>query len=227
MPLPSSAGFDLPARWAPPGALLQMPVWNDARARSWRRGLGLAAAASWMAWRGENQTLAAARLSRWADEAGRVGNAWGDGRTAAAAAGLLLGAGTMLERPALRGAGRDLAWSFLLAGLSADLLKVAVRRRRPDGGPHSFPSGHMATAFSMAPVIARHFGPVPGALAWGLAASTAVGRIQSNRHYVSDTIFGAALGIVSAKIVLGESIPWLDRAELALTPTGLVLAIGF
>ena len=85
--------------------------------------------------------------------------------------------------------------------LAVEGLKRVVRRARPDGerdpANSSFPSSHAANAFALAAVFARRWRRV-GAAAWLAAAVVAVSRIYLNRHFASDVIVGAALGVASA-----------------------------
>lgn len=80
-------------------------------------------------------------------------------------------------------------------------VKAIVNRTRPDGEHRrsnaSFPSGHAATAFSIAWVLAlrwRRLFP----LWFLLAATVAFSRMYLNRHYLSDVLAGAALGMLVA-----------------------------
>jgi membrane-associated phospholipid phosphatase len=47
----------------------------------------------------------------------------------------------------------------------------------------------------------RHFGWKVGLPAYGLATYVAASRLQENRHFASDVIFGAAIGIVAGRTV--------------------------
>jgi membrane-associated phospholipid phosphatase len=80
-------------------------------------------------------------------------------------------------------------------------IKFAVRRPRPDGGRYSFPSGHASAAFATAAVIQRHYGWKVAIPAYGLATYVGTSRLSENRHFASDVIFGAAIGIVSGRAV--------------------------
>lgn len=104
-------------------------------------------------------------------------------------------------------------------GLTA-LLKHAVARERPmtracrEGGqgceeerPESFFSGHASLAFTSAALIC-HYHAEGGAgdaamCATGMALATGVGlmRILSDRHYASDVVIGAAVGLLSGFLV--------------------------
>ena len=85
--------------------------------------------------------------------------------------------------------------------LSCYALKAGIDRTRPNGQGYSFPSGHTSSAFTVAPILASRFGWKVGVPAYGLAAVTALGRIEDNNHFASDVIAGATLGVI-----VGESV---------------------
>ena len=76
-------------------------------------------------------------------------------------------------------------------------LKIGVGRTRPNDGRSSFPSGHSSATFANATVLQRHFGWKVGIPAYAFATYIAASRLPSNSHYLSDVIFGAALGITA------------------------------
>jgi membrane-associated phospholipid phosphatase len=166
--------------------------------------LGAGTAAALLALPVENPDASARRLEGWFFD-GRIdsGDVYGNGLTqAAGAVGLLLG-GRFAHRQALRDAGADLAASFLLASAATWAVKVAVRRRRPGGGPYSFPSGHTAVAFASVPVAWRHGGWRAGLASTALAISTGAARMEDRRHFLSDVLFGAAVGYAAGHAVVG------------------------
>jgi len=78
-------------------------------------------------------------------------------------------------------------------------LRISVGRPRPGGeagrANASFPSGHAAGAFSLAWVLSRRWRRLaPGW--WALAAMVAWSRVYLDRHYLSDVVCGALLGVV-------------------------------
>ena len=78
------------------------------------------------------------------------------------------------------------------------VIKIAVGRTRPNGGRHSFPSGHTATAFMCATMLHKEYGwrsPWWSIGGYTVAAFTGVSRILNNRHWMSDVAAGAAIGI--------------------------------
>ena len=85
--------------------------------------------------------------------------------------------------------------------LAVEALKWTVNRTRPDGerkrSNSSFPSSHAANAFALAWVLARRYRPAAPGL-WAGAAVVAVSRIYLDRHYLSDVLIGAAIGVACA-----------------------------
>lgn len=95
------------------------------------------------------------------------------------------------------------AFTAAMMATTVNALKYGIGRKRPDGGKNSMPSGHTATAFAGATLLAHEYGnksiwiPVAG---YTVAAATGVLRVLNNRHYVSDVVVGAAVGILTAEL---------------------------
>lgn len=126
-----------------------------------------------------------------------VGSGWAQG--GAAMATFVVGRAT--GNRLVQSVGADLAQAQLVTSIMTQGLKIAVGRTRPDNGRHSFPSGHSSSTFANATVLQRHFGWKVGLPAYGVATYVAASRLQENRHYASDVIFGAAIGIVAGRTV--------------------------
>jgi membrane-associated phospholipid phosphatase len=95
-------------------------------------------------------------------------------------------------------------------------VKLIVRRERPDGSNHaSFPSGHSSGAFASATVLQRHYGWKAGVPAYAVAGYIATSRLNEGKHYLSDVVFGAAVGILAGRTVTLE----LAHARFAVSPT--------
>lgn len=97
------------------------------------------------------------------------------------------------------------AFSTLLLEGTVLSLKNGISKRRPDGGnDHSFPSGHTAVAFMMATWLHKEYGltrsPLYSILGYTSAAMTGFGRQLNNRHWLSDVLAGAGIGILSANL---------------------------
>jgi len=84
-------------------------------------------------------------------------------------------------------------------------LKKFTAIPRPDTGmPNSFPSGHTAQAFVAATFLHKEYGkqnPLYSVLAYGTAASVGVLRMMNNRHWSTDVLVGAGIGILSTNMV--------------------------
>jgi hypothetical protein len=64
-------------------------------------------------------------------------------------------------------------------------------------------------------VFREHFGWKIGAPAYVVAAYVAMARVKDNRHYLSDVMFGAALGVASSDTIAIHPI----RREISLSPS--------
>ena len=95
------------------------------------------------------------------------------------------------------------AFAAIMMAAVVNGLKYTVNRTRPNGANASFPSGHTATAFTGATLLAHEYGhksvwiPIAG---YTVATAAGVMRVLNNRHYVSDVIVGAAVGILTAEL---------------------------
>ena len=131
------------------------------------------------------------------------------------------GMGKLFANPELENFGRDLVRAQIVTQGLTQAGKHAVRRMRPDGSSKkSFPSGHSSGSFATATVIQRHFGWRLGGPAYGLASYVAASRLSENKHYLSDVVFGAAVGILVGRTVtfgIGQS---RFQVSPAVVPTG-------
>lgn len=95
------------------------------------------------------------------------------------------------------------AFAAIMMAAVVNGMKYSINRTRPNGGNASFPSGHTATAFTGATLLAHEYGhknvwiPIAG---YAFATATGVMRVLNNRHYVSDVLVGAAVGIMTAEL---------------------------
>ena len=111
-----------------------------------------------------------------------------------------------------------LAKSQIIVLGSTYLLKKLIKEPRPDGSNEfGFPSGHSAIAFSGAAMLSAEYGEnypwVPYA-AYSVASGVGALRVAHNKHYWSDVIFGAGLGILSTKIAYWtHQYQWNKKSE--------------
>ena len=94
--------------------------------------------------------------------------------------------------------------SHLIMGTTVSAMKAKINKLRPNGtGLESFPSGHTATVFTGAHVLFREYkdtSPWIGVAGYTTATVTGVLRMVNNRHWFSDVITGAGIGILSAEL---------------------------
>jgi membrane-associated phospholipid phosphatase len=96
-------------------------------------------------------------------------------------------------------AGRDLLRAQLSVVSWTYAVKIVSDRTRPNGDPHGFPSGHASTSFATAMVLEQHYGWKLGMPAFLLAGYTSASRVIANQHFMSDVIFGAAVGMAAGR----------------------------
>lgn len=96
------------------------------------------------------------------------------------------------------------AFSALLMGSAVNTLKQTTHVVRPDGSnDRSFPSGHTATAFMTATMLTKEYGrksPWIGIGAYTAASATGLMRMANNKHWLSDILTGAGIGILSTEL---------------------------
>ena len=122
------------------------------------------------------------------------------------------------NRPLARAALR-VGLGYAAADIAGGIVRVAVARHRPDatndpwrfrplrpaGEWGSMPSAHVTHAFAIAAGIAELSHRAWAAdLAYGLASLVAADRTYQQRHWTSDAVVGATVGISVAREVLGR-----------------------
>jgi len=173
------------------------------------------------------------------DQLGRtlsdVGNGIGDGAVVYPSLFAVAMGGRLLGKPGIQKVGTRALESTLLAGAAALALKSIIGRQRPDASGSnayvfrpfrahdiSLPSGHTAVAFALATSLARETGDQWTDAAFFAAATlTAYSRMHDDRHWASDVILGAGIGILSARFV------HRFQARLAVSPGGFGMSLAF
>lgn len=130
--------------------------------------------------------------------------------------------------------------SIAIMGVIVNSLKHTAKVERPDGSSNnSFPSGHTSMAFTNASFLHKEYGMVsPGYSIGGYSAATltGLGRNLNNRHWISDVLAGAGIGILSTELGYffvdkiyknkGDNLGMLANMEGNGNPSFLSLKVG-
>lgn len=133
--------------------------------------------------------------------------------------------GRLVGKSDIADLGRDLVRAQLLSGSVTQILKHTVRRTRPAGSGisrTSFPSGHTSGTFATATVLGGHYGWKVRVPALGLASYVAASRVVDNSHFLSDVVFGAAIGMAAGRAVTFDS----GSLKLRVSPMPVARGIG-
>jgi membrane-associated phospholipid phosphatase len=112
--------------------------------------------------------------------------------------------GRQTDSPRVVSVAADLVRGQLMIETLTFAMKESFQRNRPlgsDASGYSFPSGHSGATFTSATVLQQHFGWRVGIPAYAVASYVAVSRVQQRQHFLSDVVFGAALGIAAGRTV--------------------------
>jgi hypothetical protein len=140
--------------------------------------------------------------------------------TLLAAASATYAYGRLRDQPKISHVGMDLLRALAVSEGITQPLKYATRRERPDqSDKHSFPSGHAADTFAFATALERHLGWRYAVPAYVFSSYVAVSRLPANRHWLSDAVFGSAVGIIAGRTVTSrETQPF--PINVAFVPGG-------
>ncbi len=181
------------------------------------------------------------------DDITKAGKYYGEVVPAVSLSAGIYAAGLIFNDRSVSLTGRLLAESLLYAGTINVLLKMIFSRSRPytnngnadfgnynfDNDYYSLPSGHTTVAFTVSTVLAERINNIYATIGlYGLAALTAYQRIYSDNHWFSDTILGAAIGVVISRAVvnLNEADPYESNIpELTVFPSndGFRMGLNF
>ena len=140
-------------------------------------------------------------------EAGRI---WGEPYTTGIVSGLFALSGILNHNQANKRIAYEAMQSSLYAGSVTAIIKFSFGRARPYmnlgndvfkpfncpiGDFASFSSGHTCNAFSLSTILSLNTkSDILKVAAYIPAVTTAFSRIYQNKHWLSDTVFGAAVG---------------------------------
>lgn len=179
------------------------------------------------------------RLNDPHDRVGRtlsdIGNGFGDPVIVYGSLMTISVGSRVLGRKGVYGVASRALKSALLGGGTTMVLKSIAGRDRPLNSvddPYSFhlfrtsdasfPSGHSTVAFALATSFARETPDKWTDLGFfTLATLTAYSRMHDDKHWASDVVFGAGIGILSARFV------HRFQARMAVSPGGFAMSVPF
>ena len=132
------------------------------------------------------------------------------------------------------------AASLAITTAVVNSIKYTACVERPDAtARNSFPSGHTATAFTNATFLHKEYGevnPIYSVSGYASATFVALGRSLNNRHWVSDILAGAGIGILSTQLGYffidkfyhnhGDNLSLFSRFESSGRPSFLSVRVG-
>lgn len=201
---------------------LSSEVLRRARGRSvayWIGGLVAFSVGTMIVWIAFDMTLIAAAESFQSDTARwfvRLFNRFGGGMNPVMIVAFVLLAGMVHSSRSWRLMGIAMALASVGSGLLVNGIKLIAGRSRPevwlgpfhfaDASATSFPSGHTVGVFAIAGVLLASRVPLSTrVLALILASGVGVARVLSYRHWPSDVIFSAMLGLVLGGIFMSST----------------------
>jgi membrane-associated phospholipid phosphatase len=154
----------------------------------------------------------------------RIANRFGGGMNPAMVVVFFLVAGVVYRTRRWTAYGVAMALAGAAAGVSVQIVKYTAGRTRPElwlGPFHharaaatSFPSGHTVGAFALAGVLMLASpSRTMRIIAFLLALSVAVSRVLAFRHWTSDVLASAAIGMILAAIAVRVIFPSADYAD--------------
>src|SRR5438552_6501727 len=154
----------------------------------------------------------------------KAGEILGELGTLLGSASVVYAVGRIKDEPRVSHLGMDLIEALAMSEALTETLKYTTRRERPDGsGKNSFPSGHAADTFAFATALERHLNWRYSVPAYIFASYVAISRLPANRHWLSDAVFGSAVGIIAGRTVTSHEAERPYPVALTAVPGGMVI----
>jgi membrane-associated phospholipid phosphatase len=153
------------------------------------------------------------RRTPQSDDLARIFRYGGEPVVTLGVGGGIVVAGTIAGKPEVQRSGGRVLLSVLAAELMTGAIKVTAGRFRPAetdnpyifkpfSGHDSFPSGHTTVAFALATSLSHEIHNTwASAALYTFATGTAWSRLNDERHWLSDVLAAATVGITTATIV--------------------------
>jgi membrane-associated phospholipid phosphatase len=159
-----------------------------------------------------------------ADRVFKAGEILGELGTLLGSASAVYAVGRLKDQPKVSHLGMDLIEALAMSEALTQTLKYTTRRERPDGsGKNSFPSGHAADTFAFATALERHLNWKYSVPAYVFASYVAMSRLPANRHWLSDAVFGSAVGIIAGRTVTSNEAERPFPVAVMAVPGGIAI----
>ncbi|MEE9196179.1 MAG: phosphatase PAP2 family protein [Alphaproteobacteria bacterium] len=124
----------------------------------------------------------------------------------------------------------QLAATWALSTGMTEGLKRLADKTRPNGGRHSFPSGHMTNAMAGASYLHYRYGWKYGLPAYAAAAVVGLSRVKGNFHRWEEVVAGAAIPNLTAYILtdtLDDNVIIIPVFDLKKKNFGILAGLRF
>jgi len=154
----------------------------------------------------------------------KPGEVLGQLGTLLGSASVVYALGRINDQPKVSHLGMDLIEALAMSEAVTQTLKFATQRERPDQSDnHSFPSGHAADTFAFATAVERHLNWRYSVPAYAFASYVAISRLPANRHWLSDAVFGSAVGIIAGRTVTSHEAERPYPIAVVAVPGGMAV----
>jgi hypothetical protein len=135
--------------------------------------------------------------------------------------------GRTRDEPKVSHVGMDLIRALAISEGLTQTVKYATHRERPDmSNNRSFPSGHAADTFAFATALERHLGWRYAVPAYIFSGYVAASRLPADRHWLSDVVFGSAVGIIAGRTVTSRETSKYPVAVVAVPGGGVAVLVS-
>ena len=138
--------------------------------------------------------------NRWGDGTDVLGFLGGPGPHFALTAGLYAWS-LKTQDPYLHDFSITLLNTLLISNSLNYGLKIAANGSTPNGEANGWPSGHAESSMACSVVVHRYYGWKAAAPLYLLTGAVSYARIDDSEHYLSDVVFGLALGYIAGHVV--------------------------
>jgi membrane-associated phospholipid phosphatase len=154
----------------------------------------------------------------------KTGEILGELGTLLGSASVVYAVGRIKDQPKVSHLGMDLIEALAMSEALTQTLKYTTRRERPDGSSkNSFPSGHAADTFAFATALERHLNWKYSVPAYVFSSYVAISRLPANRHWLSDAVFGSAVGIIAGRTVTSHESERPYPVAVTIIPGGVAV----